>query len=74
VLADGRIYVSNQTGDTFVLSATDPYDLLATNTLADGCMASPAIFDAAIYLRTKTHLYKIPGPQPDAAARPAPRP
>ncbi len=69
VLADGRIYVSNQTGDTFVLSAADPYELLATNTLADGCMASPAVFDGAIYLRTKTHLYKIPGPA-RAAQRP----
>ena len=37
--ADGRIYASNQTGDTFVLSASDPYELLATNTLDDGCMA-----------------------------------
>lgn len=59
ILADGRIYVSNQTGDTFVVSSSDPYDMLATNTLDDGCMASPAVFDGAVYLRTKTHLYKI---------------
>ena len=59
ILAGGRIYASNQTGDTFVLSASDPYDAIATNTLDDGCMASPAVFDGAIYLRTKTHLYKI---------------
>jgi len=64
ILADGRIYVSNQTGDTFVLAAAAPHDLLATNTLADGCMASPAVHDGAIFLRTKTHLYKIPGPAP----------
>ena len=62
ILAGGRIYASNQTGDTFVLSASDPYDAIATNTLDDGCMASPAVFDGAIYLRTKTHLYKI-GPR-----------
>ena len=67
ILADGRIYASNQNGETFVISATDPYDVLATNTLDDGCMASPAVFDGAIYLRTKTHLYKI-GRQPPAAA------
>jgi hypothetical protein len=33
--------------------------VLATNTLDDGCMASPAVFDGAIYLRTKTHLYRL---------------
>lgn len=66
ILADGRIYACNQTGETFVISATEPHDLLATNPLADGCMASPAVFDGSIYLRTKTHLYKIPGPVPTA--------
>lgn len=59
ILAEGRIYVSNQSGDTFVLSATDPYPVLATNTLDTGCMSSPAVFDGAIYLRTKTHLYRL---------------
>ena len=39
--------------------AVDPSTVLATNTLDDGCMASPAVFDAAIYLRTKTHLYRL---------------
>ena len=63
ILADGRIYVSNQGGETFVLSAADPSRVLATNTLNDGCMASPAVFDGAIYLRTKTHLYRL-GDQP----------
>jgi outer membrane protein assembly factor BamB len=66
ILADGRIYACNQTGETFVISATEPHELLATNPLADGCMASPAVFDGSIYLRTKTHLYKIPGPVPTA--------
>jgi len=59
LLADGRIYACNQGGETFVLSASDPYDVLATNTLDAGCMASPAVFDGAIYLRTKTHLYRL---------------
>jgi outer membrane protein assembly factor BamB len=62
ILADDRIYATNQKGDTFVLSARDPHAVLATNTLDTGCMASPAVFAGAIYLRTKTHLYKI-GPR-----------
>jgi outer membrane protein assembly factor BamB len=59
ILADGRIYASNQGGETFVLSVADPYPVLATNTLDDGCMASPAVFDGGFYLRTKTHLYRL---------------
>ena len=57
--ADGRIYSSNQDGSTFVLSADREFELLATNTLDAGCMASPAVYGKAIYLRTKTHLYRI---------------
>jgi outer membrane protein assembly factor BamB len=59
VVADGKIYCPDQDGQTTVLSATEPYDVLATNKLADGCMASPAVYDGALYLRTKTHLYKL---------------
>ncbi len=59
IYAEGRIYSSNQDGSTFVLSADRDFKLLATNTLDAGCMASPAVYGKAIYLRTKTHLYRI---------------
>jgi outer membrane protein assembly factor BamB len=57
--AEGRVYYSNQDGKTFVVAAQPEYKLLATNALDAGCMASPAVYDKAIYLRTKTHLYRI---------------
>lgn len=57
-----RIYATNQDGKTFVIDAAAPHEILATNVLDDGCMASPAVSDGAIYLRTKTHLYKLGGP------------
>ena len=59
IVADGKIYCPDQDGRTTVLSATEPFEVLAINTLADGCMASPAVYDGALYLRTKTHLYKL---------------
>ena len=34
-------------------------EILATNTLAGGFMASPAVAGKAFFLRTKTHLYRI---------------
>jgi outer membrane protein assembly factor BamB len=57
--AEGRVYYSNQDGKTFVVAAEPEYKLLATNTLGAGSMASPAVYGKAIYLRTKTHLYRI---------------
>ncbi len=59
IAAEGHIYFVNQEGQTFVVAAQPEYELLATNTLDDGCMASPAVYDKAIFLRTKTHLYRI---------------
>jgi outer membrane protein assembly factor BamB len=58
-LADGRIYVSNQEGQTFVLQPGKEYQELAVNTLDGRFMASPAIDDKAFYLRTETHLYRV---------------
>jgi outer membrane protein assembly factor BamB len=59
IYADGRIYCCNQEGQTFVVAASRDYELLATNELETGSMASPAVYDKAIYHRTKTHLYRI---------------
>ena len=35
------------------------FKLLAKNKLDDGCMASPAVADNALLVRTRTHLYRI---------------
>jgi outer membrane protein assembly factor BamB len=57
--ADGRIYYFDQQGKTTVLKASREYEVLATNTLDGGFMASPAVSGKALLLRTKTHLYRI---------------
>jgi outer membrane protein assembly factor BamB len=57
--AEGRVYYCNHDGETFVVAAEREYRLLATNPLDAGCMASPAVYEKGIYLRTKTHLYRI---------------
>ncbi|MBL7153804.1 MAG: PQQ-binding-like beta-propeller repeat protein [Phycisphaerae bacterium] len=60
--ADGRIYCFSQDGRTTVLKAARKYELLATNTLESGFMASAAVAGKALFLRTKTHLYRIETP------------
>lgn len=57
--ADGRIYLFDQQGTSLVLKPGRKLEVLATNTLAGGFMASPAISGKAFFLRTKTHLYRV---------------
>lgn len=57
--ADGRLYCVSQEGQTTVLEAGRTFKVLAENTLDSGCMASPAAAENALFLRTKTHLYRI---------------
>ncbi len=59
VYADGRIYFFNEDGVATVVEAGKTFKIIAENELDDGFMASPAVVDHAIYLRTKTHLYRI---------------
>jgi outer membrane protein assembly factor BamB len=59
VVADGRIIFANQQGKTTVVQPGRTFAPIATNTLDIGCMASPAVDGKSLYLRTKTHLYRI---------------
>jgi len=59
IAADGRIYFFSDEGPTTVIAAGRQYKELAVNKLADGFLASPAVAGKALFLRTKTHLYRI---------------
>lgn len=59
IYADGRLYFFDQQGTTSVLKPGRKLEVLATNTLASGFMASPAVSGKAFFLRTRTHLYRI---------------
>ena len=63
VFADGRIYMSNQAGDTFVLRPGRTFELLATNRLDGQIMATPVPLDRAIYLRNERAIYRIEKPR-----------
>jgi outer membrane protein assembly factor BamB len=59
IAAGKRIYFFSQDGASVVLQASRQFQVLATNRLESGFMASPAIDGQALILRTKTHLYRI---------------
>ena len=59
IAAEGRIYFFDEKGAATVIEPGRAYRALAVNQLADGCMASPAAAGEALFVRTKTHLYRI---------------
>ena len=59
VLADGKIYITNEDGLTTVLAAGPKFEVLAENPLNDYCLSSPAISDGKIFIRTGNFLYSI---------------
>ncbi|MFM8415113.1 MAG: PQQ-binding-like beta-propeller repeat protein [Planctomycetota bacterium] len=62
LFADGRIYVGNRDGDTFVIRPGREFELLATNHLDGGIFATPAAVDRALYMRTEHALYRLEKP------------
>jgi len=67
VAGDGKIYWPNEKGDVYVLDAAgvsaQPPSLkvLAMNQLGETCLASPAIADERLYIRTTKRLFCIAG-------------
>jgi outer membrane protein assembly factor BamB len=59
VLADGKIYVTNEDGVTSVIKAGPQFEVLAENDLAEYTLSSPAVSDGQIFIRTSGHLYAI---------------
>ena len=59
VYADGRIYFLNESGETSVVKPGTSFELLARNPLPGRTLASIAVAEGAIFLRTATHLYRI---------------
>ena len=59
VAADGRIFIATEEGDVFVVRAGPQYELLATNAMGEVVMATPAISDGVLLVRTLKHLYGL---------------
>ena len=59
VLADGKIYVTNEDGLTVVFKAGPKFEVLAENDLDDYTLSSPAISDGQIFIRTSKFLWAI---------------
>jgi outer membrane protein assembly factor BamB len=59
VLADGKIFITNEDGLTTVFKAGPQFEILAENPLNDYCLSSPAISEGQIFIRTGQNLFCI---------------
>ena len=56
---NGKIFAISEDGDTFVLQAGTEFKLLGRNSLGEMTLASPAIANGSLIIRTATKLYRV---------------
>jgi outer membrane protein assembly factor BamB len=61
VSAEGRVYFQNESGVGYVVAADRSFRLLAENDLGEPSLASYAVADGALFIRTRNHLWRIGG-------------
>jgi outer membrane protein assembly factor BamB len=59
VASKGKIYFASEQGAVYVVKPGDQFTVLATNQLAEVCMASPAISEGKLFFRTQGHVVAI---------------
>ena len=59
VAADGKLYLSSEDGDVFVVKAGRQYELLSRNTMGQPLMATPALTDGMLIVRGQNAIYAL---------------
>lgn len=59
VAFEGKILMTSEDGDTFIVKAGPKHEVLGTNTVGEPVYASPAIADGHIFIRGEKNLYCI---------------
>jgi outer membrane protein assembly factor BamB len=59
VAADGKIYLANEDGEMLVIAAGQMFSHLATNSMGELLMATPALSEGVMYVRSSTSLFAV---------------
>ena len=59
VFADGRIYFQSEEGETTVIAPGKEFKKLAVNRLDGSTLASMAVSQGSLFIRSHSHLYRI---------------
>lgn len=66
VAADGKLYFASESGEIHIIQAGPEFMELAVNTMEETCMATPAIADGMLIVRTQAHVVAIGLPRGEA--------
>jgi outer membrane protein assembly factor BamB len=59
VAFEGKILMTSEDGDTFIVKAGPKHEILGTNSIGEAVYASPAVADGRIFIRGEKNLYCI---------------
>jgi outer membrane protein assembly factor BamB len=59
VAADGKVFAASEDGDVYVVKAGPVFEVLATNPIGDFAMATPAISEGVIFVRTGKNVVAV---------------
>ena len=59
VASDGKIYLSNEDGEIIVVAAGEKFNHIATNSMGELLMATPALSDGVMYVRSSGSLFAV---------------
>ena len=59
ILANGKLYVVNEAGTVYVVDAGKEFNVLSKKSLGERSLASPAVADGALFIRTTGHLWRF---------------
>ncbi|HKR15224.1 MAG TPA: PQQ-binding-like beta-propeller repeat protein [Pyrinomonadaceae bacterium] len=59
VAADGKIYLTNEDGEIIIVAAGPKFSHVATNTMGELLMATPALSDGVMYVRSANSLFAV---------------
>ena len=56
---NGKIFVLSEEGVTYVMDTEDSFRVIATNSLDEVAMSSPAMSRGSLFIRTRSHLWRL---------------
>jgi outer membrane protein assembly factor BamB len=59
VAADGKLYLSNEDGEMLVIAAGKNFEHVATNSMGELLMATPALSEGVMYVRSASSLFAV---------------
>ena len=59
VAADGKLYLSNEDGEMLVIAAGRKFEYLGANSMGELLMATPALSDGVMYVRSSQSLFAV---------------